>query len=471
MTFLEAYEKFRSIETRHDLFNLRIQGVFMWDYMRFPIWQEILRSCGLAGVAHLQKSNSRYAKFTKSKNISKYTILRNPMLIGKCDYLFLAPGASRRKKEGVGKLVDIYCDPIIDHLGADNCLLIEPPMSDGAHHKRNKTKRWASTAIVDLALIAASRTGRNKLELKNEEERTLEELEFSIRNEFNLATIELKPLFLNQLAARKIALPIIKRWLNKLQPRAVFIVCSYYGREIYIEACRELAIPIIELQHGTISPYHLGYSYPEGTQKVLAPDYFFSFGRYWEESVNLPMKSEHVRTLGYPYMDATLPRAVGAKKKQIVFISQGTIGLKLSHFAVRLKQFIPSDWKIIVKLHPGEIPDWASHYPELAASEIEVIAKNGRCLYELLAESSVQIGVYSTAIYEGLALECKTYLVNLDLVEYMQPLLDRCYCTLVDEPEEIDLTEGLQKPPWDKNYFFADDWRKRFDAAIAEWIT
>ncbi len=43
--------------------------------------------------------------------------------------------------------------------------------------------------------------------------------------------------------------------------KTVYVVVAYFHQHI-VGAARDLGIRVVELQHGAISPFHLGYSYP-----------------------------------------------------------------------------------------------------------------------------------------------------------------------------------------------------------------
>jgi hypothetical protein len=81
-----------------------------------------------------------------------------------------------------------------------------------------------------------------------------------------------------------------------------------------------------------------------------------------------------------------------------------------------------------------------------------------------LSSSLWQIGVYSTAIYEGLAFGCMTYLVDLPGVAYMVKLIATGYAQLVQQPEDIHL--GKNHIDIDVDYFFAKDWKNNFSNAF-----
>ncbi|MGJ8724709.1 MAG: hypothetical protein ACSHYB_09140 [Roseibacillus sp.] len=278
--------------------------------------------------------------------------------------------------------------------------------------------------------------------------------------------LNLEKLFVSSKMRREETLPVLKKEFSRLKLKAVFLVNSYSGRERYIEAARALNIPIVELQHGLISKFHFGYSYPEESFKTVVPNFFYSFGKYWEESVELPVPLERIFTIGYPYLENTLSEFERKKERtrQVVFISQGAIGDRLSTFAADLQDRLPGGWKIVYKLHPREVNGWRERYSRLSESGIQVVEKDEPSLYQLFSESDIQIGVYSTALFEGIAFGCKTVLVDLPGVESLLPLVEKGVAELVSQPSEVDF-EGLEEGVLQKDLFFADDWQKNFQAA------
>ena len=255
-------------------------------------------------------------------------------------------------------------------------------------------------------------------------------------------------------------------------------------------ACKSKNIEIIELQHGTISPYHLGYSYPKNTMKFnnaikeieYFPDKILSFGNYWQNSASFPIESDKIITMGFPYFEenskAYMKIAENDKnQKQILFISQGVIGKYLSKLAYELAKELNSnsenskgndDYTFIYKLHPGEYGTWRENYEYLnKANEFDnfkVIDKSEPPLYELFAKSNYQIGAFSTAIYEGLAFNCKTFIIDVPGVEYLDDLIDKSIVKKVSGSEELISyikEEDLNLKDYDKDFFF-----KSFDESI-----
>jgi hypothetical protein len=222
------------------------------------------------------------------------------------------------------------------------------------------------------------------------------------------------------------------------------LICSY-GKETFVEACKFLGIPVVELQHGVINKYHLGYSFP-GTSRIKRtfPDYLFVFGDFWKQVAEYPIEKERIFSVGYPYLESEIKKYPAVKKQnQILFISQGTIGREMSRFACELSERENFPYSIAYKLHPGEYSRWRSEYPWLVKPKVRVVDNDEFPLYRLFAESKIQIGVHSTAIFEGLKYGLRTFLLDLPGVEYMDYLIEKHVATMVTSVD--DLIEKLQK--------------------------
>jgi len=303
-----------------------------------------------------------------------------------------------------------------------------------------KPARTQCIKYLDLPLYLAAvrrKISLVRVSLSKSDVRLLRAIQVKLQEHFRVQ-IDVGGIVYRNLLFRKSLLPSYHALLEKMAPRLVVLVCSY-GRETFVEACRTTGIPVAELQHGTISPYHLGYSFPGGNRtKRIFPDFLFLFGDFWKEDIDYPIPQERVFSVGYPYLEQEVKRYSGVSKRdQVVFLSQGTVGTEMSRFAVELSQCTRFPFSIVYKLHPGEYARWRMEYPWLAASEVDVIEDDRVPLYRLLAESKMQIGLNSTAIFEGLSFGLKTFLIDLPGVEHMEGLVRRGTAAMVSSVEEV----------------------------------
>jgi len=181
---------------------------------------------------------------------------------------------------------------------------------------------------------------------------------------------------------------------------------------------------VVELQHGAISPFHLGYSYPGRPPVADQPDELWCFGSYWTEVADLPADMR-TAVVGAPY----LPTANEKDPRRVVFLSQGTVGAELLHVAEAVAKEHP-DLEVLYRLHPSER---ASDYTIPPAVRLSTTGST----LELLASATYQVGVSTTALFEGMALGCRTAVANLPGHEYLEPAIAKGHAMLMTRPAEL----------------------------------
>ena len=84
-----------------------------------------------------------------------------------------------------------------------------------------------------------------------------------------------------------------------------------------------------------------------------------------------------------------------------------------------------------------------------------VIDNSETPLYKLFAESSYQVGAFSTAIYEGLMFNCKTFILDVPGVEYLNDLINKNYVFKINDAGDLINNLTVFEPSsYDKNFFF-----------------
>jgi len=103
--------------------------------------------------------------------------------------------------------------------------------------------------------------------------------------------------------------------------------------------------------------------------------------------------------------------------------------------------------KIIVeyKPHPSEFyapkPDY---FKDLENSGV-IISEKDKDLYEIFARSRWQVGVYSTALYEGLYFDVACFILKVPGFQHMQKLIDFKLASVVETADDIDLNWKVEK--------------------------
>ncbi|OWT33583.1 sialyltransferase [Methanobrevibacter sp. 87.7] len=467
-TVKDIGDNFFKIEEKYNLNHRNIQGVYFWQIIRMYLYYDITKKLNTFESPQ-QKSLSIVDKIKTFLPFIKNSLLSNPLSKNyhKDILIFDHP----RKVLYNNKYIDIYSYFLQDYIKEDNKSyeIIESPYLNKHYTEKSDNIKYNDRILLGSYFYKKT----NKLNFTDNELDLIENLESEIKEVYNI-NINLKQIIENHILNFKYDYNEYKKLLIKRKPKQVYLVVAYENKAL-VAACHDLDIPVYELQHGTISKYHMGYSYPN--EKVLDnriikyfPDKLLSFGEYWKDSCNYPIKKENIQAIGFSYFEENSKKfkKIAKKDNQFLFISQGVIGKYLSKFAFELLKIINNenkDFKIIYKLHPGEYSNWKENYPELVnaikSDKFIVIDNSKTPLYKLFAESKYQVGAFSTGIYEGLQFDCITYIVNLPGIEYLDTLIEKNIVKKVDSPKDLFDNINFKPNDYNKNYFF-----KSFDKEL-----
>lgn len=413
-----SLERFSNLEIENDLYTLDVDGINPWELVRFEVARRVDQA--LTGQAAAHDSPTGIKAYIKAAwLVSRNLVIKNPFWSDEHRFLFF--GHPRRKRERDGYWWDLYCDPIYEETDIDYLHL---EYSDFLSHKTpSKTESIRYTDLIDLIGVLAGKSGILSDELSAPIMNKISSMEEDVAAEYNI-NVDIHDLVREKLSERAVAYPLYDRVIQRVDPEFVIVVVNYgRGMKTIIEVCKNKNIPVIELQHGVIHPNHAGYDFPENVTVDLFPDYLLTFGEFWNTQATYPITPDRIITFGYPYLTRRL-RSIDNESgtKKILFVSQGPVGKQLSQIAVELTERIDPSWDIVYKLHPGEYDRWKREYTTLADSTVTVVDTEPS-LYELFAESSIQIGVGSTALYEGLAFDLDTYVFDLPSSSILDPIV------------------------------------------------
>lgn len=433
-------DKFIKFEQINNLYSRYYFDFNYWCHIRFDIYNEIYRIINKTSPISLkgkkEKKTKIKEKLIKFKDISE-SIIKQPR--GKKDIIIMQ---HPRKLFINGYYQDIYTNYLAENYYSHSIIIDCQSTSYYPKQKYNYIKD-------DISLIWKY---FYKITLKkdNNENMFLINLQNQLEQYFN---IELPNNFLSQLIHRRFILyksyyKYYSSLLKKVSPKCIIEVVYYSITNMVLnEVAQKMNIPTIELQHGTMGYNHIAYNLQSEINLKQLPSYMFLFSEYWKKNSNLPLQT-HIKITGYPYFEEQYNKYIDIHKrknnlkgkKNILFISQTTIGIELSKFASQLADLIDHNkYTIQYKFHPAEYDQWPQRMPWLYQKKeyINIIDDKNQTLYELFAASDIQIGVYSTGIYEGLAFNLKTYIINLPGWEGMNSLIQEHYAQLISSPEEL----------------------------------
>ncbi len=227
----------------------------------------------------------------------------------------------------------------------------------------------------------------------------------------------------NQLNAYKVAINFLKNTNFKK-----IIVVNSYGNQSLIYAANEIGLDTIELQHGVINNIHMGYHFPKLNSQILSfPKKLILFGDFWRDKANFPINNNHLISLGSPHFDESYTKLRKDKKKindRVLVLSQQTMQKNILEFIKKIISF-QKNVKFTYKAHPKEDIRIAEKFlnKHNLINNVEIIHGN-KNIYTLFEKHTIQIGVFSTALYEGYSCNLKTGIIKAPGWESMKSFIN-----------------------------------------------
>lgn len=441
MSVKSTFDTFNTIEREYQCHRLNIHNVYIWPLVRFHIYSEILQKLKLAESAHPRQEKDLVGKILAHKNWIWEIFTKNPFFApSRPNILFPHP---RRVADR-----DIYSFFLLEN-AADEYSVIDFPRAPAS-------KAWVMHKMLPYA--AGRFLRRFGKSIRNE---TLTKLENRLFREFDV-TIDIQHIATYRLAYFRIAYLQYYSLFKIKKPERVYVVVGY-GHPFLIAAAQDLGIPVIELQHGTITPYHVGYSYPGRPKVAYQPDELWCFGRFWCETTELA-GNVAPKVIGAPFLKELKDSNTADKDPTLMlFASQGTIGKKLFHMAVEVAKRAP-EMNIVFRLHPSERRRDYEVLIQQQTQRDNAFPNNLRLsyhsadetTYDLLAKASYKVGVSSTTLFEAMVFETRVIVVKLPGWEYLKPAIEKEDALLVENTD--DLLKNYQNAPVcaDHHYYYDD---------------
>lgn len=403
-------------ERRLGLLARSCLGVRLWEAYRVNAFYIVARQLGILDTQADSRAPGPARELPPPAELRR----EQPRWAAQRADVLLVGSRVRYERDGVPQ--DIYTEAFRERASAQGLrvtqLGLQPRAQRSAAEREN----------LDYALHLAQAWGRKKWLIRFA--RAWIQLRFrdvlrALRDELG---IEPRPLVLF-LAVNLIKFHVLRlmalRALVMKRPREVVAV-SPYGIPWLPAAAKLLRIPLVELQHGVISPAHLAYHYPDtrpGTLRYF-PDRMLLWSEAWRDAAALPLPPGRIDYLPLKMLE-DLKRSAGGvpREPELLVVSQATVGARLAEL---LLQALPPDFEFRVRfrLHPRERHKSRQYaaLAQLLASGRVVLDTDGS-IYPGLLRAGAVLGCYSTALYEAAELGCTVYVAPLPGSEQMRGLV------------------------------------------------
>lgn len=473
-------DSFLEIENQYGLVQDEIDGFAYWTFFRCELKWDLERLIDSCDEMYVHPKYSVWEKMKARMQTIKYSIFNSRLPKGKHDVLFL----NHERKVWINNHYEcIYTDKIAAKY--PNSVVLERPYFQ-KHSKPVQTHNLVYTDYIELramlhfymqSVFWKRHVENIRKKIKGKISEPIQKICEAYQIEYDINCILDKMVcgyYVYQIKKKQ-----FEKIIKKIQPKVIVEVVGYNFDCMTInEIALQYRIPTIELQHGATGVEHIPYNYARGVKVKQFAQYFFAFSQFWIEAADYPLPKERLLPIGFPYLDQRAEEIKGkiskTKPYKIIFISQPMIGERLADIAISLEQMLDKKvYQVIFKLHPGEYERWRERYPRLAKSSVTVIDNNKTDLYELFAEAKYQIGAYgSTATFEGLEFDLKTYILREGASSVLQLLCEKEMATFFDSADELaqmiideQKKETIKKVFWEKDAL--NNMKKVIDAIAA----
>ena len=327
-----------------------------------------------------------------------------------------------RSKLVENRLIDPYTHYLVNNLIENNISFLEFESPHNGKHLREKKiyKRY----LDGIFILRNIKNIFIKTNINQKNKTIVERLSKEV-NERTDNFLDIKKILISNTKQFIPTYSFYLKLLKRTKAKKIYLIVSY-GRGELIKAANDLNIEIIELQHGTFSKYHLGYSFPNGNNKAYLPTKFYAWNKYWKDLINFPLQLDNVIIYPFQYLEIEKKKYTYIKKQKnsLLILSQGGITESILSRIIENNTYFQK-FNITFKLHPNEY-HMISKYKNLIYLQKKYNAKvvTNIDLYEYLAKSEYQAGVFSTSLYEGVEFNCKTILLDVPGIEYMDKFIE-----------------------------------------------
>ena len=407
--------KILEFEKKYKVKERNILGLNYWYCRRTKTLNDII------AIANNQQM------MVDEEKIKKVRILSNKNHINKKDKnidILLITDARRIKQEN--KYESIYTDEI-ERIVSNKykCLTLEEPSWTSYVHMKDShfynctTKNIKYVDNYELIAVIKNRLfkilAHRKMKIINEE---INNLLLDMREFFGLSFEIIKDNFIDHIIYFLTMKRTYSKIIEKINPKCIcFFYRDFPFKTLILMIAKEKNIPTIEMQHGSYvedEPIEKKGDCKEEWKNI--PDYLFSFGKFQTCKDNLVYKDNQIKYIGNLFLEKkTKEKQENSTEfenniKYILIISQSSMGEYISSFASKLSEILENtNYKIIYKFHPNES---GRNYSNLNKDRIIQIKDNSEEIYKYQRISYCQIGISSTAIFEGISFQLPTFILK-----------------------------------------------------------
>lgn len=441
LTIEHLWSVFAEIEARENLVSWQVGKIFIWPLIRASLMREVAEKLGVFEVRPPQDKVADVPAADISFSPSNYAVV--PFV--------------RRNVAGLDPFSTYIVDSLVAHGEKPLILGMGPDDVGSGRPQVEQLEREFLSRYRNLAKLVVAPTLRKEHAAKYA--RVIAHIESALLSEAGHFDLEVTAItgpyrhfprwLLVQFAAERMGW---KKFFKAAGVRKVFIVNAW--KRAMISGAQAAGATVVEPMHGAISNIHPYLTWPGQDWVAYQPDELLEWGAYWGEIAALPNATKR-KVVGAPsaVVDAVarereLAATDQAHQTNTVFIaSQAHATEKIAKFLLAAAAAHPTFF-FTLKQHPQEAPvdfdelaEKAFRKGKLASPRVPsnlILADPKANTLEAMARSEFVLGVYTTALFEAVALGCKVGVLAFSGWHHIRALVERGDATLIEDLAALD---------------------------------
>lgn len=470
----QCIETIKLLELNSGIYDLKIDDIPVWWFVRFRFYEKLYNFLSLKEKKEIYFYSPLPLKEIITQNYKQIIFFFFRAILGVFSILI------NRKKEKImfftypqnkrewrnGKKIDSFMDIIFERLIDKSIIVEQMALNKSAIYNPFNQKR--KTIFFDGAMMIAifksifNLYRKPKISNWDEFKEKCQKINFQdVPSEWIIETI--KEFIISNRNKVLIQIEAARIIINKLKPKLIIETVNYNSGTMALNyIARKFSIPIVELQHGLINKFHLGYIYfsSQNQKNKILPNKILVYGDFFKKCISGASNAfspEEIKVVGFLRLNNFLKE--NQSKKEIIrrelrdklginndnFLITITSDMYSSVFLINfIKNIIPllgEKITICIKLHPMDNEKKEREiYKEITDSfHIKILTDDIVDLYQLLVSSDMHVTIYSTVFFECLALGVPNIIIDADekFSSIFPEIADRKEIIKVDNPDDF----------------------------------
>jgi hypothetical protein len=386
-----------NLERDKNLFEIRIEKVFVWNFLRHEILQDLyndLLSYNIKTVKNSKSNNFLFVIKNLFKTIKQYLfplISFNPIKIKQFDYAVFNYGKYSKIN---GKLFNEHSLPLAEILKKKYKIAVFD--KSGLSKKLNHYP----CQVIDIRPLFIKSNFLSLLTLSSKaEKKVISMIHDHIFSTFNYKINKKK--YLRLLRFRLIYFKKWNRIFSFTNLKGIFY-CNDGTMEEVIKAAQLNEIKSIELQHSIISNLNIFYNYNTSSENIYLNDYLITWGDAWKAACFSKINTLPLGSLSkFAFGDKVT--TVQKNNKKILIVGSIKGRNQLSDISLKLSKKL-NDYHIYYKLRPEEVSDWKLLFPSnfKPSKNLTIIDSLDNKIDYYIKSCDYVIGIETTVLFEAI---------------------------------------------------------------------